>query len=97
MYYDIRNVGYEYLLAEQCLQAKEYEQAIAHYKAAIRNYEYADNEYILNPDHEYSIVEGDIETHYPSPIFMRSDAEEKIDKIKSIRWKLQEKSSHFLK
>ena len=77
-YYDIRNVGYEYLLAERCLQAKEYEQAIAHYQAAIDNYENVDNEYLQDPDEEYDFWEGDVETHYPILRFMREDAEEKI-------------------
>lgn len=88
MYYDIRNVGYEYLQAERCLKDRDYKQAIVHYQAAIDNYENADNEYLLAPDEEYIIEEDDVQTTFPSLWFMREDAENKIRKLKSFRWKL---------
>ena len=82
MHYDIRNVGYEYLQAEKCLKEKDIDGAKLHYQLAIDNYEYADNEYILEPDHEYSMVEDGVETNYPSLYFMREDAEYKLRKLK---------------
>lgn len=55
--YDIRNVGYEYILAEECYKKGDFELAAKHYQSAIDNYNNADNEYVLSPDSPYTIIE----------------------------------------
>ena len=82
MSYDIRNVGYEYLIAETCANNGDIENAIKHYQSAIDNYEYADNEYLLNPDSPYSITECDGSTQsFPSVNEMVDESYMKIERL----------------
>lgn len=82
MFYDIRNVGYKYMAALHCLESKEIAKAICHFKAMISNYEYCDNEYLLDPVKEYTLIASCVATKYPSPRFMRNEAEKRIYKLR---------------
>lgn len=64
--YDIRNVGVEYMLAEQYSKNGDIENAVMHYQATISNYKYADNEYLISPSSPYSVTECGETITYPS-------------------------------
>lgn len=66
MYYDIREVGYEFILAEEFYMEGDLENALKHYKSAIANYEHADNEHLLSTDSPYSIVKYGKTMSFPS-------------------------------
>lgn len=81
--YNIRNVGYEYMIARQCVTDGDLKNAIKHYQSAIDNYEHADNEYILPPNAPYSITTKAGETiSYPSVNEMVRKSYKEIRKIK---------------
>lgn len=82
MNYDIRNVGYEFLQAEQCLKENDIEGAITHYDLVIKNYEYADNEYLIAPDHAYTITEFGEEMNFPSINSMVRKAEKELRELR---------------
>ena len=48
MYYDIRNVPYEYEQLKECCEQSKWDEALIHYKSMMDNYENADNEYIFS-------------------------------------------------
>lgn len=82
MAYDIRKVAYEYMMAEILRKEGDLDNAIKHYQSAIDNYEYADNEYLLDPDSPYTeTVDGET-VSYPSA---KELAEKSYVKI----WKLE--------
>lgn len=82
--YDIRNVGYEYMMAEQCRKDGDKENAIKHYQSAIDNYNNADNEYMLSPNSPYEITELGETISFPSVNEMVSDSYKRIRKLKKI-------------
>ena len=82
MIYDIRNVGYEFMAAEECMKKHDENGAITHYTLVIRNYEYADNEYMINPDTPFIMNECGHEMKFPSLSFMVRKAEEELAKLR---------------
>lgn len=80
--YDIRNVGYKYMMAEECRNNGDIENAVKHYESAINNYEYCDNEYILSPSSPYSIIDFCKITTFPG-------INEMVDKSHKMLYKLK--------
>ena len=86
MEYDIRNVGYEFMIAEELYQLRQYKEALEHYNNAIKHYEYADNIWVLS-DAPYQITEDGITTYYPSTSDMVSKAHSRISIISvPLKW-----------
>lgn len=81
--YDIRNVGYEFILAEKMYNEGDLENAAKHYQSAIDNYNNADNEYLLSPDSPYTITEMGKTISIPSVNDMVDKSYDRLRKIKS--------------
>lgn len=92
MYYDIRNVGYEYMAAEDCLKKGILEDALAHYKNAIDNYDNCDNlQAMPSFDEPYTESGPDYVVQYPSVDDMVNKSYSMVNKINRKLRKLQKK------